>query len=190
MATSSRPPAAIVIAGGRSSRFGSDKLLARLDGRTVLDRTMSAVSGCAPVVLVSGTSVLLPEGAITVSEHPRWGGPAAAIAAGVAALPEEAAETLIVAADLANPDAAVGALLAAGAGVLVDGDGHTQWLLARVPTAALRERIARLEAEGGSAGRSARAVVGELGLPPVPASADAIADIDVQDDLERMKEHR
>jgi molybdopterin-guanine dinucleotide biosynthesis protein A len=184
-----RPPAAIVVAGGRSTRFGSDKLAAELGGRTLLERTLSAVSGCDAVVLVSATSTDLPDHIVRVSEYPRWCGPAAAIAAGVAALPDGARETLIVAADLANPEAAVTALLALQAGVLADAEGHPQWLLARAPAAALRDRLGELRAAGGTEGRPARAVVGELGLPLVCVTAAAIADIDLPDDLERMKEH-
>lgn len=187
---STRPPAALVIAGGRSSRFGGDKLQARLGGRTLLDGTMQAVAGCEPIVLVSATWPSTAAGVVAVSEHPRWGGPAAAVAAGVAALPAEVEETLIVAADLADPEAAVAALLAVESGLLADDDGRAQWLLARVPTAALRERIARLQAEGGVSGRPARAILGELGLALVRAPAGTIADIDLQEDLERAKEHR
>jgi molybdenum cofactor guanylyltransferase len=188
---SRRPPAAIIVAGGRSSRFGGDKLSARLHGRTLLDGTLAAVAGCEPVVLVSATVATVAEGVVTVSEHPRWGGPAAAIVAGASALPVDVDETLIVAADLADPEAAVAALLTIGHGVLADEAGRAQWLLARVPARALRERIARLEADGPAAGRSAAAITGELGLPVVPARTDAVADIDRPEDLDRMKEqHR
>ncbi|MCI0158397.1 NTP transferase domain-containing protein [Leifsonia shinshuensis] len=188
---SRRPPAAIIVAGGRSSRFGGDKLSARLHGRTLLDATLAAVAGCEPVVLVSATCPTVAEGVVTVSEHPRWGGPAAAIVAGAAALPREVDETLIIAADLVDPEAAVAALLAIGHGVLADETGRAQWLLARVPARALHERIARLEAEGAATGRPAASITGELGLPIVPARAEAIADIDLPEDLDRMKEqHR
>lgn len=47
------PPAvAIVLAGGASSRFGSDKLAAELDGRPLLHHTLSAVSQVAHVIVV------------------------------------------------------------------------------------------------------------------------------------------
>lgn len=186
MALTPPPPAAIVIAGGRSTRFGSDKLLAEVGGRTLLERTMRAVSACAPIALVSGADASVASGVVTVSEYPRWGGPCAAIAAGLAALGSDVGDALILAADLAHPEAAVAALLAIGSGVLADRSGQPQWLLARTPVAALRDRVAELEAAGGAAGKPARAIIGELGLRRVTADADAIADIDVPDDLDQM----
>ena len=46
---------AIVLAGGRSSRFGGDKLAGRLGGETVLDRTVDAVGAVAvDIVIVTG----------------------------------------------------------------------------------------------------------------------------------------
>ncbi|WP_185278112.1 molybdenum cofactor guanylyltransferase [Leifsonia shinshuensis] len=188
MAPTPPPPAAIVIAGGRSTRFGSDKLLAEVDGRTLLQRTMEAVSGCATVVLVSATNETVPRGVVIVSEYPRWGGPCAGIAAGVAALPETTTETLIVSADLARPASAVAALHAIETGVLADQDGNVQWLLARVPVPALGAQLAKLDADGGAAGRPVRALIGHLGLPIVPTHRDAVADIDEQHDLDYLKE--
>lgn len=190
MPTAPPPPAAIVIAGGRSTRFGSDKLSAEVDGRSLLDRTIDSVAGCRPVVVVTGSEVRVAGHLVTVSEYPRWGGPCAALAAGVAAIDGGPTDVLIVAADLAHPDAAVAGLLATESGVLAGSDGRPQWLLARAPLAALRDRCAELETDGGTAGRAARAIVGELGLPLVDAATDAIADIDVQEDLDRMKENR
>jgi molybdopterin-guanine dinucleotide biosynthesis protein A len=137
---------------------------------------------------VSATNETVPRGVVVVSEFPRWGGPCAGIAAGVAALPETAADTLIVSADLARPASAVAALHSIESGVLADHDGNVQWLLARVPVAALRAQLDHLDADGGAAGRPARALVGHLGLPIVRAHRDAVADIDEQHDLERLKE--
>ncbi len=46
-------PAAIILAGGASSRFGGDKLAARLDGIPVLEHALRAVAQVAdPVVVV------------------------------------------------------------------------------------------------------------------------------------------
>jgi molybdopterin-guanine dinucleotide biosynthesis protein A len=44
----------IVLAGGRSARFGSDKLATEIDGRTLLDRALVAVAAVAgPIVVVT-----------------------------------------------------------------------------------------------------------------------------------------
>jgi len=43
-----------VLAGGRSSRFGSDKALAMLDGRTLLDHALAALRPHCDAVIVVG----------------------------------------------------------------------------------------------------------------------------------------
>jgi len=54
-------PAAIILAGGRSSRFGADKLAARLDGIPVLEHALRAVARVAdPVVVVVGPDAPSP----------------------------------------------------------------------------------------------------------------------------------
>jgi molybdopterin-guanine dinucleotide biosynthesis protein A len=40
-----------VLAGGRSSRFGSDKAMAMLDGRPLIDHAIAAGPHCAAVVV-------------------------------------------------------------------------------------------------------------------------------------------
>jgi molybdopterin-guanine dinucleotide biosynthesis protein A len=75
---------AIVLAGGRSSRFGSDKLAAELDGASLLSRTIAAAESIADVVIVAGPA--RPEGlraaeapAILVADREPFGGPLAAL---------------------------------------------------------------------------------------------------------------
>src|SRR5260221_14272916 len=46
---------AIVLAGGRSSRFGSPKLEANVDGMTLLERAIRAVAAVAGEIIVAGT---------------------------------------------------------------------------------------------------------------------------------------
>lgn len=53
--TARLPATAIVLAGGRSARFGSDKAEALLRGRSMLDWVLAAVSGvCDEVIIVGG----------------------------------------------------------------------------------------------------------------------------------------
>jgi molybdopterin-guanine dinucleotide biosynthesis protein A len=179
--------AAIVLAGGRASRMGGEpKPLLTAGGRTLLARVADAAiaAGCDPIIVVGPEDAALP-GATLVREDPPFGGPAAGI---VAALPlVDAAWTLVLAADLAHPDDALAALLAATAGpdgvVLTDPDGREQWLAAAYRTSALRER-AVTAADWHDA--SVRRLAGSLDLTLVPAPAAAVEDIDTWEDFERI----
>ena len=68
-----------VLAGGQSSRFGSDKALALLDGHTLIARAVDALSGwCDHVVVVGRETAPAP----TLPDWPRAGmGPLCGIAA-------------------------------------------------------------------------------------------------------------
>ena len=76
---------AIVLAGGRSSRFGSDKLAAEIDGTSLLSRTIAAVGPIADIVIVAGPG--RPGGiqgadvsATVVLDREAFGGPLVALA--------------------------------------------------------------------------------------------------------------
>ncbi len=86
----------IILAGGRSSRFGSDKLAARFDGVPLLDRAVAALAGVAScseivVVLAPGDDRELPSAGVPVrrtldpAEH---GGPLIGLLAGLEAARE------------------------------------------------------------------------------------------------------
>ncbi|WP_285114986.1 NTP transferase domain-containing protein [Leifsonia sp. fls2-241-R2A-40a] len=177
--------AVIVVAGGRSTRFGADKLRHRIDGRTLLQRTVDAAAAVGDVVLVSAADEIPAGVSVAVSESPRWGGPCAAIAAGVdaAGVVDAAADALILPADLADPWSTVAALTGIDQGVLTDADGHPQWLSARAPLAALTARVAELRRGRATlAGLSARDLLGGIrGRHRV--SGFVCADIDTPDDL-------
>ena len=70
---------AVVLAGGTSSRFGSDKALAELDGRTLLAHAVDALSGWCEYVVVAGRETA-PAPTI-----PDWPGPGMGPLAGLAA---------------------------------------------------------------------------------------------------------
>jgi molybdopterin-guanine dinucleotide biosynthesis protein A len=44
----------VVLAGGKSSRFGSDKALAEFGGRTLLSRAVDALAGQCELVIIAG----------------------------------------------------------------------------------------------------------------------------------------
>lgn len=78
---------AIVLAGGRSSRFGSDKLVADFGGRSLLAATLHAVAPVVEAIVVAGPA-LPPEvggriGRVPIALAPdreSFGGPLAALA--------------------------------------------------------------------------------------------------------------
>jgi molybdopterin-guanine dinucleotide biosynthesis protein A len=78
----------VVLAGGRSSRFGRDKLAERIDGRTLLD---SAIDGVTPasieilVVAAPDAAPDLPAGVRLVHDPVAFDGPLAGVAAGLRA---------------------------------------------------------------------------------------------------------
>lgn len=68
--TSPARSAAVVLAAGAGSRFGSDKLLAPLAGRPILDHVLDAVRGAG----LAETVVVLGEDADAVERVIAWGG--------------------------------------------------------------------------------------------------------------------
>lgn len=83
----------VVLAGGKSTRFGSDKALAELDGRSLLSRAVDALSGWCEHVVIAGRS----EGpAPCIPDWPSADmGPLAGIAAGLHHAQDEGYETLL-----------------------------------------------------------------------------------------------
>ncbi len=71
----------VVLAGGQSTRFGSDKAMAELDGRTLLARAVDALSGWCEQVVIAGRETG-PAPCIPDWPHPGMG-PLAGIAAGL-----------------------------------------------------------------------------------------------------------
>lgn len=71
----------LVLAGGKSSRFGSDKALAEFDGHTLLARAVDTLSGYCEFVVVVGRGTA-PAPCIPDWPHPGMG-PLGGIAAGL-----------------------------------------------------------------------------------------------------------
>ena len=95
--------AGIVLAGGRSRRFGRDKLAASMpDGRTVLTRAVEAIASVVDLVAIvippdGPTPDALPQHILVVRDPQAFGGPVAGILAGLEALGGTADSIVVVA---------------------------------------------------------------------------------------------
>ncbi len=178
---------AVILMGGRASRLdGAAKGDLRVEGRTLLERVVAAADPARDRVVVgeAGASVLSPEVRI-VREQPPFGGPAAAVAAGVHELADDADAVLILAGDQPFVAEAVPLLLAAlpaaedGDGArAVDPDGRRQHLTCVVRRAALTTAIDAVGAGGSLEGVSMRRLLESLRMMDVPVPERATMDVD------------
>jgi len=83
----------VVLAGGQSTRFGSDKALAELGGHTLLARAVDTLSGWCEYVVVAGRETA-PAPTIPDWPHPRMG-PLGGIAAALRLARDENYEAVL-----------------------------------------------------------------------------------------------
>lgn len=154
--------AAIVLAGGRSSRLGRPKEDVVIGGRTLLERTVDACGGLDVVVVG-------PEA---------QGGPVGALAAGLERV--DAAEVLLLACDMPRVDELVAALppIPARADAVVAVDRRRRQPLAG------RYRVAALV--GLEPGTSMRALLDRLTVVEVAVPEGCTDDVDTPADLDRL----
>lgn len=186
---------AVVLAGGRGSRLGGiDKPAVRIGGRRLLDIALSAVAGARRVVVVGDADV--PSGVLRTREDPPFGGPVAALDAGLAALGRthgQAPWTLVLAADLPGAEAAVATLLASppsddeDGACLVDDDGRLQWLLGCYRTAALERRLGE---RGDPPLTAMHRLLAPLRLRGVARGSAVVDDLDTPEDAARWAGRR
>lgn len=94
---------AIVLAGGRSSRFGRDKLAEPIEGRPLLDHAIEAVQAVATdivVVVAPGVTPGLAPGVRIANDTAAFEGPLAGLAVGLAALDPSIDRAVVVAGDM------------------------------------------------------------------------------------------
>jgi molybdopterin-guanine dinucleotide biosynthesis protein A len=131
-------------------------------------------------------------------EEPSFGGPAAAIAAGLDELAlrgSRAGRVLVLACDLAQASEAAAMVLAAsdrrpdGAGVvLTDPSARRQWLCGIYGAEALRASVDRLRAAGALASAPARSLFDGMRLHEVADPGGLSDDIDTPADLAAARE--
>jgi molybdopterin-guanine dinucleotide biosynthesis protein A len=101
---------AIVLAGGRSARFGRDKLAEAIDGRPLLDhaiRSVRVVATDVVVVAAPGAIPALPPGVSLAHDAVAFEGPLAGLAAGLTALGANVDRVIVVAGDMPTLEPAV-----------------------------------------------------------------------------------
>ncbi|MGW4929518.1 NTP transferase domain-containing protein [Agromyces sp. NPDC004153] len=187
---------AVILMGGRAERLGgAAKGDLRVDGRTLLERVVDAADVVRDRVVVGeiGASVL-PIDVRVVREEPPFGGPAAAVAAGVRALGGDADAVLLLAGDQPFVAAAIPPLLEAldrgaadadGARA-VDADGRAQHLTCVVRRAALEAAVAAASDGRSLDGVSMRRLLEPLRLVDVAVPPEATMDVDTWADADAV----
>lgn len=177
------PTTAVVLCGGESRRFGSDKTRADLGGVSVLDALLSSLPGHWDVLCVGPERPTLRPGVRWTREDPPGGGPVAGLAAALGEV--EAPVTVLLGGDMPGAGPVAVELAAALAGVPdadvvagVDGDGRVQPLLAAYRTVALRAAL-----PDRPAGTPLRRVLDGLRVHRVEVPERASRDIDTPEDL-------
>jgi molybdopterin-guanine dinucleotide biosynthesis protein A len=194
------PVTGIVLAGGQSRRFGSDKLVATIDGRTLLERAAAAVAAVATevvVVVAPDDDRALPEAGVPVRravDPEPFGGPLVGLRTGL----EVAREPLVVVVggDMPTVEPAVLALLVRTlavastevACVTLASAGRLVPLPAAVRTGAATDAAARLVVDGERRLRSLfdrlrTEVLEESEWRPLDPGGATLRDVDRPEDL-------
>ena len=182
---------ALVLAGGRGSRLGSDdKAAITIGGTSALDQLLSSLPETAPVV-VAGPERPVRRPVTFRQEWPIFGGPVAGIASGLEAVSTPV--TVLLAVDMPWAGELVEHLIAefdtcdAAALMPVDASGFRQPLCAVVRTEALRAAMVGL---GESHGRSLRDLMSLIDVRERPLSEAEtrwVDDIDTPGDLRKAR---
>jgi molybdopterin-guanine dinucleotide biosynthesis protein A len=195
---------AIVLAGGRSARFGGPKLEATVDGVTVLDRALLAVDQVAAAIILAGPEPMdLPALAAplrTIVDDTPFAGPLVALSGALRLagtdlalvvggdMPALVPDVLRLLLDRLRTDATIDAVIL-----------ETPVVEAKTPVLPLALRVAPgSEAAAAAAGRGDRSILrllARLRSASIPAAqwlaldpgADTLLDVDVPADLDRLR---
>lgn len=168
----------IILTGGTSKRFGSDKSQAIIANRTLLE---ILTEGLSELIIVGQET---PIKAKYVREQPLGSGPVAAIGAGLKEVESELVG--IFATDMPFASRLLNQLriaLSKDAAIPVDCDGFAQPLAAIYRTKALKRAIATFETLEN---KSVKELISKLNVDLVPlVETELLLDIDTKADLEK-----
>ncbi|MHA7305268.1 molybdenum cofactor guanylyltransferase [Arthrobacter sp. TMN-49] len=206
---------AVILAGGLSRRLGGvPKAGLVVDGKTLLARTVEAAAqaitaaetahpastqgaaGAQPSIAVVGPvesvaawlgTAKLREQVVAVQEDPPFAGPAAGIAAGLAALPAREGRVLILACDMPAAATVARLLLAADGfsapeAVLAVDRGRLQPLAGIYPVPELLAAVAAARTSQRLANASVRSLIASVSIKECVVPEGITADIDTWDD--------
>lgn len=177
---------AVILAGGSGERLGGiDKASIKVGDTTLLDRVVAATSDANRVVCV-GPERATVHPVLWTREEPLGGGPAAALAAGLALVESPSVVVLAVDLPFVTQDVVsslVERLVDAEAALAADKEGIHQPLLAAYRTETLRARVSSL---GNLAGASMNDLIDGFDRVTIPAPVGS-QDLDTPEDLERMR---
>lgn len=146
---------AIVLAGGRSSRFGRDKLVEVIGGRTLLELAIEGVAPLADetiVVVAPDESRMVPAGTVLVSDAESFEGPLVGLLTGLRRASHPVA--IVAGGDMPSMVPSVLAMLVDGLedrafdAVLLEQDGRSRPLPAAMRTEPATVAAERLVAAG------------------------------------------
>ena len=184
----SKSASVIVLTGGTSERFGSDKSQALINGKSLIARILESIPSEFEIILVGQDPHIASSTYTCVQEEPIGGGPVAGFKAGLQICQSELA--LLVATDMPFAIAKVINLLNSmkshdEALMYVDAEGFQQPLAALYRVEAVENAFAAM---GEVHGKSMRELVSHLSVTQIPATEEvskSLIDIDTAADLDR-----
>ncbi|MDP1711082.1 MAG: molybdenum cofactor guanylyltransferase [Candidatus Nanopelagicaceae bacterium] len=179
---------AMILTGGSSSRFGSNKSLAMLEGKTLLTHLLTDLAENIEVVIVGPTFESQSRSLKFVQEDPAGGGPVAAVDAGLAMIDTEF--VALIATDMPFAAAVIHELansLESSIDGLVphDGEGIPQTLCAIYRTNALKNALVKLGSPQGCSMRSLTALLELKEIELTTALKSRLLDIDTPEELQQ-----
>jgi len=178
----------MILTGGTSKRFGSDKSEALIDGRALIDHLIGQIPTGLPTVIVGPDRDSYGAEIQVVQESPALGGPVSAIAAGVALVKTEL--VAIFATDmpfgpLLIPNLLAALDLACDAVVPIDDGGFVQPLGAIYRVNSLLKALESFETVTGESMRNLLSYLKVVKIPIDDSIAHFLIDIDTQADLRK-----
>ena len=178
----------IVLSGGASSRFGSDKSKALIGAQSLIQRILTSIPAEFEVIIVGPEPGIETGGYFCLQEKPLGGGPVAGFKAGLAACTSEIVG--LIATDMPFAITGVINLLNSmtphdDAVIYVDAEGFKQPLAAVYRVAAVEKALVEI---GDANGQSMRNLVSHLQVREIEMDsqvAQTLIDIDTQADLKR-----